>query len=89
MGTVGGPVRLFGEPVFASCGLYHSLTVDLEPNETGLQVDATAPDGEIMALSHVEHPVFGVQFHPESILTEQGQGLLGNFLRQYRSVPCL
>lgn len=78
-----------GLPSPLPVGLYHSLTVDLEPNETGLQVDATAPDGEIMALSHVEHPVFGVQFHPESILTEQGQGLLGNFLRQYRSVPCL
>lgn len=78
-----------GLPSPLSVGLYHSLAVDLEPNETDLQVDATTPDGEIMALSHREYPVFGVQFHPESILTERGQKLLGNFLNHCRTVTCL
>lgn len=69
-------------------GLYHSLVADLSAGETGLEVDATAPDGEIMALSHQTHPVFGIQFHPESILTDAGQELLKNFLSMSGPVPC-
>lgn len=61
-------------------GRYHSLAVDVAPG-TPLRVTACAEDGEIMALSHSSFPVYGVQFHPESILTEGGHALLGNFLR--------
>jgi para-aminobenzoate synthetase component 2 len=78
-----------GLPSPLPVGLYHSLVVDLPLAETGLQIDAIAPDGEIMALSHTKHPVYGVQFHPESILTEHGHDLLRNFLSHCRSVPCL
>lgn len=59
---------------------YHSLAVretDLPPD---LIADAHTPDGEIMALHHATRPVFGVQFHPESIRTEHGHALLRNFL---------
>ncbi|MEZ6000540.1 MAG: aminodeoxychorismate/anthranilate synthase component II [Hyphomonas sp.] len=78
--------RLFeGLPAPLRVGLYHSLVCNLDPAATGLRVDATAPDGAIMALSHTEHPVFGIQFHPESILTEHGQAVLGNFLKLCRS----
>jgi anthranilate synthase/aminodeoxychorismate synthase-like glutamine amidotransferase len=76
-----------GLPSPLPVGLYHSLAVDLS-GATGLQVDATTPDGEIMALSHRENPVFGVQFHPESILTDHGDSLLKNFLSHCRSVTC-
>lgn len=79
--------RLFdGLPSPLKAGLYHSLICNLESADTGLQVDAVAPDGAIMAVSHTEHPVFGIQFHPESILTEHGQALLGNFLKLCRSL---
>jgi anthranilate synthase/aminodeoxychorismate synthase-like glutamine amidotransferase len=78
--------RLFkGLPTPLNVGLYHSLVCNLDSAGTGLQVDATAPDGAIMALSHTDHPVFGIQFHPESILTEHGQAVLGNFLNLCRS----
>jgi para-aminobenzoate synthetase len=60
---------------------YHSLTVD-EPLPPQLRKIAWAQDGTLMALRHVSRPVWGVQFHPESILTEYGRELLGNFLRQ-------
>ena len=46
---------------------------------------ATSPDGEIMALSHRTDPTFGVQFHPESILTEDGEALLANFIARARA----
>jgi anthranilate synthase component 2 len=60
---------------------YHSLVVlaDTVPEE--LEVTARAEDGEIMGLRHRGHPIEGVQFHPESILTVEGKRLLGNFLR--------
>jgi anthranilate synthase component 2 len=60
---------------------YHSLVVlaDTVPEE--LEVTARAEDGEIMGLRHRRHPIEGVQFHPESILTVEGKRLLGNFLR--------
>jgi anthranilate/para-aminobenzoate synthase component II len=45
-----------------------------------LEITARAPDGEIMALAHKRAPAWGVQFHPESILTPDGPALLGNFL---------
>lgn len=58
---------------------YHSLIVE-EPLPDCLQVTAFTRDGEIMALQHKSHPVVGVQFHPESILTEHGKRILQNFL---------
>ncbi len=58
---------------------YHSLVV-YEPVPDELEIMATTPDGEIMALRHKQHPTFGVQFHPESILTEHGKTILKNFL---------
>ena len=58
---------------------YHSLMV-CEPVPACLQVTATTAEGEIMGLKHRDYPTFGVQFHPESILTEYGEQLLMNFL---------
>lgn len=58
---------------------YHSLIVE-EPLPEVLQVTAFTRDGEVMALSHRDFPVTGVQFHPESILTEHGKRILANFL---------
>src|SRR5512134_2106288 len=58
---------------------YHSLVV-YEPVPAELKVIASTVEGEIMALKHRQHPTYGVQFHPESILTEHGKQLLKNFL---------
>lgn len=62
-------------------GRYHSLAVDPSSLPAELQVTAQTKSGTIMALAHRTLPVFGVQFHPESILTEHGYDLLVNFLR--------
>ncbi len=59
---------------------YHSLIVH-EPLPSALEVTAFTTEGEIMALQHRTAPVVGVQFHPESILTEHGKTILENFLR--------
>jgi anthranilate synthase/aminodeoxychorismate synthase-like glutamine amidotransferase len=59
---------------------YHSLLVN-SPLPAELEVTATTVGGEIMGLKHREHPSFGVQFHPESILTQHGKKLLNNFLQ--------
>ncbi len=61
-------------------GRYHSLVADSESMPDKLKIIATSDDGFIMAVEHVSLPVFGVQFHPESVLTEQGYQLLFNFL---------
>ena len=58
---------------------YHSLIVE-EPLPDSLEITSFTRDGEIMGLSHKELPIFGVQFHPESILTEHGKRILANFL---------
>jgi anthranilate synthase component 2 len=60
---------------------YHSLTVDPLTVSDELQVTATTDNGVIMGLSHCNLPVYGVQFHPESIASEHGHALLNNFLR--------
>ncbi|HEY1928677.1 MAG TPA: aminodeoxychorismate/anthranilate synthase component II, partial [Caulobacteraceae bacterium] len=59
---------------------YHSLAVEPESLPDVLEVTAWTEDGEIMGLSHKSRPVYGVQFHPESIATEGGHKLLANFL---------
>jgi anthranilate synthase/aminodeoxychorismate synthase-like glutamine amidotransferase len=60
---------------------YHSLIVEKESLPDSLEISATTPDGIIMGLRHREHRVEGVQFHPESVMTEHGKKLLQNFLR--------
>jgi anthranilate synthase/aminodeoxychorismate synthase-like glutamine amidotransferase len=60
---------------------YHSLVVSREGLPESLQVVAWTPENEIMALRHRDHETWGVQFHPESILTTSGKELLRNFLR--------
>jgi len=59
---------------------YHSLAVERQSLPPELEVIAEAEDGEVMAIRHVSRPIFGVQFHPESILTPSGRRLLENFL---------
>lgn len=60
---------------------YHSLIVERESLPQSLGVTAWTDDGVVMGIRHRKWPVEGVQFHPESILTDQGKVLLGNFLR--------
>ncbi len=67
---------------------YHSLIVERESLPEVLDVVAWTPEGEVMGLKHKEHETWGVQFHPESVLTRQGLRLIENFLtlcRQQRS----
>ncbi|HSZ75632.1 MAG TPA: aminodeoxychorismate/anthranilate synthase component II [Rhizomicrobium sp.] len=59
---------------------YHSLTIAPETLPASLEVTATTSDGVIMGVMHKSHPVHGVQFHPESIASENGHALLQNFL---------
>ena len=79
------PVRHNGEELFAGlenpfeATRYHSLVAD-EPLPPELEVTARSDDQEVMGLRHRSAPVWGVQFHPESILTPEGRNLLQNFL---------
>jgi anthranilate synthase/aminodeoxychorismate synthase-like glutamine amidotransferase len=69
---------------------YHSLIVERATLPGELEITAETEDGLIMALSHRHHPVYGVQFHPESILTHPGKDLLRNFLARVGvAAPCL
>lgn len=80
------PVLHNGDPLFAdlpspfTATRYHSLVVQAEDLPDCLIVTARTEDGLIMAMRHQDYPVFGVQFHPESILTEGGKRMLQNFL---------
>ena len=60
---------------------YNSLTIDPATLPQCLEVTATAPDGDIMGVRHKTLPLFGVQFHPESVLSEHGHTMLRNFLQ--------
>ncbi|HVF46507.1 MAG TPA: aminodeoxychorismate/anthranilate synthase component II [Pyrinomonadaceae bacterium] len=79
-------IRHDGKTIFANipdgfeAGRYHSLIVSKEDWPDELEISAESPDGLVMALRHRSLPVEGVQFHPESILTEHGKKLLQNFL---------
>ena len=73
-------------PLFKGCGdkimvaRYHSLAADESTLPLNLKVTARTKDGEVMAVMHREYPVFGLQFHPESIMTPDGMLMLRNFL---------
>jgi anthranilate synthase/aminodeoxychorismate synthase-like glutamine amidotransferase len=79
-------VRHRGERLFAGCpdpmrtARYHSLVVDLASLPESFSVDAETDDGAVMAISHRERPIFGIQFHPESYGTTGGDQLIANFL---------
>jgi len=81
------PIHHSGGSVFAGmpepfeATRYHSLIVRRDTLPDCLEITAWTDDGEIMGLMHKRHPVHGVQFHPESILTQDGRRLLENFLR--------
>lgn len=93
--VIRGPEPVHGKPVVVThdgkglfknvpnnfnAGRYHSLVVERESLPDVLEVSAESPDGLIMGLRHRELPIEGVQFHPESILTEHGKTMLGSFL---------
>lgn len=61
---------------------YHSLVVEQQSLPAELEVIATTAEGLIMGLAHREYPTWGVQFHPESIMTESGKKMIANFVRQ-------
>jgi anthranilate synthase/aminodeoxychorismate synthase-like glutamine amidotransferase len=66
---------------------YHSLVIAPASVPAGLEVTATSEDGEIMAVQHARDPVYGVQFHPESVLTEHGYRLVDHFLHGVPAQP--
>lgn len=72
----------YGIPKTAPVGRYHSLAADPRTIPEELTVTAVTGEGEVMAVRHKEYPVYGVQFHPESILTPDGKQMLENFIRQ-------
>jgi len=80
------PVRHRGGGVFRglpspfNATRYHSLAVRRDTFPDVLNVDAETDDGEVMGLSHKTRPLFGVQFHPESIASEHGHAIIANFL---------
>ncbi len=71
-----------GLPERFTVNRYHSLAIERDSCPPELALTAWTEDGEIMGVRHTELPVQGVQFHPESILTEHGHALLRNFLEQ-------
>ncbi|WP_342151054.1 aminodeoxychorismate/anthranilate synthase component II [Methylorubrum sp. SB2] len=82
----GGAGLFDGLPQPMQVGRYHSLIVTPTPEmECQLSVDAVSSEGEVMALSHRAHPTWGIQFHPESVLTENGHALFSNFLKGARA----
>lgn len=78
--THGGSSIFTGIDTPIKVARYHSLAVQAEDLPDCLRVLATTADGEIMAMRHKEHPVVGLQFHPESIYTEHGKRMVENFV---------
>ncbi len=75
-----------GDPLFAGvpspfkATRYHSLIIQRDTCPDVLEITAETEDGIIMGVAHREYPIWGVQFHPESILTESGKGIIANFM---------
>lgn len=82
----GGKGRLFkGMGPEFKAARYHSLAALEESLPPELTVTAQADDGEIMALEHAEYPIFGVQFHPESVMTPDGKKMIENFMEAVKN----
>ena len=75
-----------GLPNPVTCTRYHSLVIERESLPDCLTITAWTDDGEIMGVRHKTLPIEGVQFHPESILTEHGHAMLNHFLREFAGV---
>lgn len=81
------PIRHNGKDVFAgmpnpfNATRYHSLVIQRDTVPDCLEITAETDEGEIMGVRHKSHPIWGVQFHPESILTENGRTIMENFLK--------
>jgi para-aminobenzoate synthetase component 2 len=82
------PIYHNGDPLFAGmpnpfiATRYHSLIIKRDTMPESLQIIAeTRPEGEVMGVRHKKFPVWGVQFHPESIVTQNGKQILSNFLK--------
>lgn len=71
-----------GCPEIAPVARYHSLAADTNTIPEELKITALTTDGEIMAVQHNEYPIYGVQFHPESIMTPDGKQMLRNFIKE-------
>ena len=71
-----------GLPASVPVARYHSLAVDPNTLPAELRITAVADDGEVMSVQHRKYAVFGVQFHPESIMTPDGKTMLKNFLEE-------
>ena len=75
-------------PLFADCpetapvARYHSLAADADTIPEELRITAITTDGEVMAVQHKYYPIYGVQFHPESIMTPDGKQMLRNFIKE-------
>lgn len=71
-----------GCPEKAPVARYHSLAADAGTLPDCLKTTAVTEDGEVMAVQHSQYPIYGVQFHPESIMTPDGRTMLANFIQQ-------
>ncbi|MDP4152186.1 MAG: aminodeoxychorismate/anthranilate synthase component II [Bacillota bacterium] len=79
--TINNKTEIFkGLPDTIRAGRYHSLVIDPVTLPDCLAVTANSPDGCIMGIRHKEYPIFGIQFHPESVLTDNGIKIIKNFL---------
>lgn len=71
-----------GLPKVAPVARYHSLAADANTIPEELKTTGITTDGEVMAVQHQEYPIYGVQFHPESIMTPDGKQMLRNFIKE-------
>ena len=71
-----------GCPEIALVARYHSLAADIDTIPEELKITALTIDGEVMAVRHKAYPIYGVQFHPESIMTTNGKQMLKNFIKE-------
>ena len=69
-------------PNVAPVARYHSLAADADTIPNVLKITAVTSEGEVMAVQHIEYPIYGLQFHPESIMTPNGKQMLENFIKE-------